>query len=60
MQFGFQWFLNQENWKKPKKNLKKTLKQGNLETHVRFSKGTCLQGLAKLSLGKLIPDLTLY
>ena len=36
MQFGFQWFLNQENQKKPKKT-KKTLKRGNLETHVHCS-----------------------
>ena len=35
-QFGFQRFLNQENMKKPEKQ-KKTLKHGNLETHVCFS-----------------------
>ena len=35
-QFGFQGFLTQENPKKPEKQ-KKTLKHGNLETHVCFS-----------------------
>ena len=57
-QFGFQGFSTKKTKRKPEKQ-KKTMKHGNLETHVCFQE-TCLQALTKLSLGKLIPDLTLY
>ena len=51
-QFSFQGFLNAENWKKLEKKTEKvpeTWELGNLPA-----------GLAKLSLVKSTPDLTLY
>jgi len=53
--FGFQGFLNRENQKKPKK----TLKHGNMETHVCFP-GNLPAGCCQVKPSEVNPDLTLY
>jgi len=53
--FGFQGFLNWENQKKPKK----TLKRGNMETHVCFP-GNLPAGSCQVKPSEVNPDLTLY